>query len=281
MNTKTRKLLSLIVTALPVLALPAWADPSAVEAKKIVVPFQLLLSNHMVVTAKLNGKGPYRLIFDLGAPVTLLSNRAAEGSGAVAENAPRAFLMGMRGEAEVAKLEIGDLTAKKVPVVVFDHPTLKLLSDFLGRPLDGIVGYTFFARYKTSIDYKAKRMTFEPSNNEVKNLVRDLEARLTGPKIAKHRMLAPEGFWGMKVGDPTGGVASAGVPITTVWPDTPAAAAGIKEGDILTALDGRWTASVADVYAASTAVPAGRTVDVVVLRDGKELTLTVTPRAGL
>src|SRR5579872_4775239 len=133
MNTKTRKLLALVLTALPVLALPAWADPPQAEESKtptkVVVPFQLLMSNHMVVSAKINGKGPYRLIFDLGAPVTLLSNRAAEGSGAVAENAPRAFLMGMRGEAEVAKLEIGDLTAKKVPVVVFDHPTLKLLSD--------------------------------------------------------------------------------------------------------------------------------------------------------
>src|SRR5258708_39943373 len=186
MNTKTRKLLVLVLTALPWLAAPTRADPPKPEesksGQKAVVPFQLLLSNHMVVRVKINGKGPYRLVFDLGAPITLLSNRAAEDSGTVAENAPRAFLMGMRGEAEVAKLEIGELTAKKVPVVVFDHPTLKVLSDFLGRPLDGIVGYTFFARYKTGIDYQARRMTFEPSDTKIRNLISDLQTRLSGPK---------------------------------------------------------------------------------------------------
>ena len=47
------------------------------------MPFEMLASNHMVVEAKINGKGPYRLIFDLGAPITLLSNKAAEASGAI------------------------------------------------------------------------------------------------------------------------------------------------------------------------------------------------------
>ena len=51
------------------------------KAKKSVVPFEMLPTNHMLVEAKINGKGPYRLIFDLGAPITLLSNRASEAVG--------------------------------------------------------------------------------------------------------------------------------------------------------------------------------------------------------
>src|SRR5207302_5303192 len=34
------------------------------------VPFELLETKHMAVKIKLNGKGPYRVIFDTGAPVT-------------------------------------------------------------------------------------------------------------------------------------------------------------------------------------------------------------------
>src|SRR5262249_61540860 len=76
----------------------AWADPpraavkDAPAAKKAgaesdaapkvktkakapaVVPFEMLATNHMVVRARINGQGPYRLIFDIGAPITLVSN---------------------------------------------------------------------------------------------------------------------------------------------------------------------------------------------------------------
>ena len=54
------------------------------KAKPIaVVPFEMLPTNHMLVEARINGKGPYHLIFDLGAPVTLLSNRVSEATGVV------------------------------------------------------------------------------------------------------------------------------------------------------------------------------------------------------
>src|SRR5918995_528956 len=112
---------------------------------KATVKFEMLPSNHMVVRARINGKGPYRLVFDLGAPITLLSNRAGEASGVVKADAPRSFLFSMRGEAEVKSLEIGDLTARDVPVIVFDHPTVKALGGFFRGRLDGILGYTFFA----------------------------------------------------------------------------------------------------------------------------------------
>ena len=32
----------------------------------------------MVVNVKINGKGPYRLIFDTGAPFTLINNKIAK-----------------------------------------------------------------------------------------------------------------------------------------------------------------------------------------------------------
>jgi hypothetical protein len=284
-STNRLKLPALFVSTALIALAPAWAADSPPgkgngAVKKASVPFQMLRSNHMVVRAKINGKGPYRLVFDLGAPITLLSNRAAEDSGTVKANAPRALLFGMRGEAEVQNLEVGELAAKKVPVIVFDHPVLKALGNFLGQPLDGIIGYTFFARYRTTIDYKDNVMTFEPVDFEIRDIVKDLQNRLTGPKVARHVMLAPGGLWGLKLGEPPQNLDAKGVPVAEVRPGSAAEAAGLKGGDILTTLDGRWTLSVTDVYAAAASAEAGRQVPVVVLRNGKELTLAVTPREG-
>ena len=49
--------------------------------KATVVPFELLPSGHMAVMVKVNGEGPYRLIFDTGAPITLLDNKVAKAAG--------------------------------------------------------------------------------------------------------------------------------------------------------------------------------------------------------
>jgi hypothetical protein len=245
------------------------------------VPFSMLPSNHMVVQATINGKGPYRLIFDLGAPITLLSNQVSEASGVVKADAPRSFLFSMRGEAEVAKLQVGDLTTTKLPVIVFDHPALKILGDVFGRPIDGIIGFTFFARYRTTIDYQANQLTFEPIDFAIRDLLRELPERLAGAKQIRHRILAPRGLWGLRLARLTGNINSAGVAITEVLPGSPAALAGLKPGDILTTLDNRWTTSVADAYAAAAAVEPEREVRVVIIRDGKEQTLMVRPANGI
>ncbi|MGZ3414848.1 MAG: PDZ domain-containing protein [Isosphaeraceae bacterium] len=263
---------------------PQAPSKTATPAKtvvKAVVPFSMLPSNHMVVQATINGKGPYRLIFDLGAPITLLSNQVSEASGVVKADAPRSFLLSMRGEAEVAKLQVGDLTTTKLPVIVLDHPALKILGEVLGRPVDGIIGFTFFARYRTTIDYQANQMTFEPIDFPIRDLLRELPDRLAGPKTIRRRVLAPGGFWGLRLATTTGNINSAGVPIVAVLPDSPAALAGLQPGDVLTTLNNRWTTSVADVYAAVADVQPGREVSVVILRDGKEHTLIVRPADGI
>ena len=95
-------------------------------------------------------------------------------------NAPKSFMFGMRGEAEAAKLQVGDLTARKLPVLVLDHPVLSALEDMTGRKIDGLMGFTFFARYKTTIDYHAHIMTFEPIDYQVRDLLKELPDRLDG-----------------------------------------------------------------------------------------------------
>ena len=256
---------------------PAPSDGAA-GTKPASVPFELVASNHMVVRAKINGNGPYRLVFDLGAPITLLSGKAGEESGAIPKDAPKSFLMGMRGEGEIATLEVGDLTASKVPIVVLDHPTLKALGGFLGKPLDGIIGFTFFARYRTSINYQTKTMTFEPVAFQVRNLLKELPDRLAGSKVAHKRVLTPAGLWGLTLGDSVGD--GAGVLIRTVRPQSPAAIAELLPGDVVTGIDGRWTATPADAYAAAQGIEGAEPVAVVVQRGGAERTIMVRPAVG-
>ena len=68
------------------------------------------------------------------------------------------------------------------------------------------------------------------------------------------------------------------------WPRSTTArrpiGAGLKPGDEITTLDGRWTASIADVFAAAADAVPGRAAEVIILRDGKEMTLTITPAEG-
>jgi len=240
----------------------------------------MLPSNHMLVKATINGKGPYRLIFDLGAPVTLLGNQAAEASGVVQADAPRSFLFSMRGEAEISQLQVGTMTVTKLPVIVFDHPALKALGNALGHSIDGIIGFTFFARYRTTIDYQSNQMTFEPVDFQIRDLLRELPDRLMGPKAARRRVLAPKGLWGLQLARSKPRQQIPGVLIACVLPGSPAALAGLRAGDVLTTLGNRWTTSVTDTYAAAQNTEPNKDAQISIVRDGKEQTLTVRPVDG-
>lgn len=258
----------------------AQAPPAVAPAAVHVVPFEMLPTNHMLVRARINGKGPYQLVFDLGAPITLLCNRASLASGVVKAETPRSFFMGMRGEAEIATLKVGELTAAKLPVLVLDHPTLTALGELTGRRIDGIMGFTFFARYKTTIDYKARKMTFEPVDYEVRNLFKELPDRLMGSRKARRRVVAAAGLWGLELGKPALDLTSPGVVVAKVFAGSPAERGGLRAGDLVTEIDGRWTTSTIDVLEAARGVAPGKPAEVVVIRDGALKTLCVSPEPG-
>lgn len=282
MPTRPTRLLALLAALgfLPVASAAGQEPASPPGVEPVVVPFQMLASNHMVVEVKLNGKGPFTLIFDVGSPVTLLSNRAARESGLVkGDDGGFPMLFGARGAQQVDKLEVGSLVADDVPVLVMDHPVVAALAQVLKKPLDGLMGHTFFARYKTTIDYKAQTMAFVPVDHRIEDLFSELPDRLMGPKKAKKIVLEPAALLGLRV-DASAPASPDGVPVAEVLAGSPAAEAGLRAGDILASLDGRWTTSATDVYAAASRLQPGQAVELTVLRDGQPLTLTLTPRAG-
>ena len=273
-----RKQLWLAPLVLALLAAPLRADTPGKMAKPVVVPFQLLKTGHMTVMVKVNGKGPYKLIFDTGAPITLLNNKVAREAGLLkGVRKPLISLFGSMGDVKVKELDVGGQKAMNMTAIVMDHPTVEAISKAFG-PIDGIVGFPFFARFKTTLDYQAKTMTFVPSGFKPPDVLQSMQAALLSG--GGEQVLSSGGQWGLSVSRKSGDE-DAGVRVTKVIPGSPAAAAGLKVGDRLLTIDGRWTDSVADTYLAAGHVKPGTTVPLVVKRDGKEKTLNIKPLPGL
>ncbi len=257
------------------------AEEKKLDTKAIVVPFELLKSRHMAVMVKVNGKGPYKLIFDTGAPTNLINNRLAKDAGVLKKSDKGGMMFGMGGAKIMDTLEIGDVKMEKVPVMVMDHPTVTAISNALG-PIDGIVGFPFFAQYKTTVDYQKKELTFTPNGYVPGDAMKALmEKMMAGSKGKPDPGVAsPAGVWGFAV-DKASDDDDAGVVVKDVIAGSAAADGGLKSGDRLLTLDGRWTDSIADTFVAASMVKPGRAAVVVVKRDGKEVKLTVKPAKGL
>src|SRR5260370_2195239 len=67
-----------------------------------------------------------------------------------------------------------------------------------------------------------------------------------------------------------------GALVTSVSEASPAAKAGLKEGDVIVEYDGRPVARAGDLPRAVAETPVGRAVPLKVMRDGKPVTLTAT-----
>lgn len=267
-------------TGLALLLLASASPAGAEEIKPISVPFELLRTNHMAVKIMVNGKGPYRVIFDTGAPMNLLNNKIAKEAELKPDMAGGFALFGMRGKAKVKTLELGDLKAEDTSVVVMDHPALTAVSKVLG-PLDGIIGFPFFARYAMTLDYQAKTMTFIPVDYQPGDVLDSMMLMmLNRQQKPPARVYAPPAVWGFVVEKDKADEAP-GVTIKQVLASSAAEAAGVKAGDRLLVLDAHWTDSLVDCHRAASGVRPGQTVKAKLKRGDKEIEVSMTPKAGL
>ena len=261
------------------LALPAFAVDEAkpkLDGKKpdkspIVVPFELLTSRHMVVQVTINGKGPYRLVFDTGAPMNLINNKIAKDSGVIDPKAkkPAFGLFGAMGAHEVKSLEIGSAKLENVPTVVMDHPTVAAISEALG-PIDGIIGFPFFARYKMTVDYQKKELTLVPNDYKPGDYMKGMMDKMMDANASKEpKVLVPAGLWGLDV-DKEKDDEEEGVVVKEVLVGGAAADAGVKVGDRVLTIDGRWTDTISDAYLAATLVKPGK-IAIVKVKRGKDV----------
>lgn len=251
---------------------------------EMTVPFKLLPSRHMLLSVKLNGTGPYNLIFDTGAPLNLVNSRVAKAAKLTkAKSGGFGFTLWNVQQVQVGSFTVGGVTAEKLPAVVMDHPTVGAISTMFADqfgPIEGIVGFPFFARYAATIDYQARSIKLKPNGFKPGDYLTDLTSGLmkAGERSNEPRVVGAVGLWGFAV--ETAADQGPGVTVVAVYDGSPAAIAGLKAGDRLLTLDNRWTDSVNDTYVAASLVKPGRSATLKLKRDEQSLTLKVSPVNG-
>ncbi len=227
-------------------------DKDDKDAEAIVIPFARSLTNpkHLMVETHVNGKGPYRFLFDTGAPGTVVGPQ-----------------VGLRGpEVVLDTVQIGALKVEKSPAFVQKVPAFESMA--------GIIGFPLIARYVTTFDFPGQRLVLRPGTYTPPQVPKSIVDGKPGPGTPE----PTGGQWGLKVEKDAGDV-KPGIPVTALTPDGAAAQAGIKAGDRLLLVDDSWIESESDFRWASNRARPGIEVLVIVERDGKLLTLKAIPKA--
>ena len=161
---------------LPPQAAGAYAIPKAnvadyrIEGGKAetTIPFKLI-NNHIYGEAMVNGKGPFRFIFDTGGVNVVTPATARElGLKSVGDVQARgAGTNTMKASfTKVKQLKVGGAVLEDQ---MFIEMPLNALADVEGVPMRGMVGFETFRRFVTRIDYGAETVTLiEPARFDPK-----------------------------------------------------------------------------------------------------------------
>jgi hypothetical protein len=123
------------------------------------VPVELI-DNHVYLDATLNGKGPYRFVFDTGGSNTIDPAVAKEikaaGSG-LAQDSGTGPGTESSSYATVDSLKIGSAVLRHQVFLV--EPIRKGFGVASGQRVDGLIGFEVLARYVTTFDYARQTLT--------------------------------------------------------------------------------------------------------------------------
>lgn len=136
---------------------PPAADFDIAGGTSATVPFELL-NNHIYVQAKLNGRGPFRLLCDTGG-ANIVTPDVARALGLKTEGALQGRGAGEKSEdvalTKVDSVALGGVTLSSQVFAVFPFETL---SSAEGVKVDGLVGYELFKRFIVKVDYQNSRL---------------------------------------------------------------------------------------------------------------------------
>jgi PDZ domain-containing protein/aspartyl protease len=276
--------------ALAALFLPAVSfadDAPKSAAKPREVPYRLTVPKHVLVRAKINGKGPFNFILDTGAPALFVATKVCAKLGIK----PDARDWGVFDRFEIE----GGVVLKGIKGRIEDPFQLEGMNGLglAGAELHGIIGYNVLARYRMEIDFTRDKMTWTPldfspvapagmggkasgsaGGLEVVGSIMKMLGAFMGTKATPE--VAPRGFLGFDVADGEDNPV-----VRSVMEQGPAARAGVKVGDIITRLAGRGVGDRDDVVRLTKKLTAGVPVKLTVKRGDSTKELTLTTGEGL
>jgi hypothetical protein len=265
------------LSLVPVAAARAPA-PGKPAPRSYEVPYRLTVPKHLLVRAKINGKGPFNFILDTGAPALFVSTPVCKKLGIEADR---------NGWGTFDRFEIeGGVVLTKLRGRVETPFQLEGMNGMglAGAEVHGMIGYNVLARYRLEIDFARDKMVWVPLDYEPKvpagmggkggslgglevlgSLMKGLGA-LLGRKATPDVRL--RGFWGVELAE-----GDESPVVRSVLEKGPAAEAGVKAGDRLTHVGGRSVSSVEDVHRFARKLAPGALVKLTVVRgkDTKEI----------
>jgi hypothetical protein len=250
------------------------------------VPYRLTNVMHIMVRAKINGKGPYNFILDTGAPVLVVSTSVGKKLGLAA---------GKSGSATLDRFEIeGGPVRKKMKCRVETPFQLEGMNGFgmAGMELHGMMGYTVLAHYRIELDFTRDVMTWTeldftpppPKSLRAKDTgeLAGLEflgtlLKFVGFLSGKDQdSLQPRGYWGVELVD-----SKSGVSVKRVLPDTPAARAGLLADDNIERVQDRRVRTMADLRRVIARILPGAEIRITLRRQQELREITLSAGEGL
>lgn len=262
-------------------ALPVVAD----ETKPIAVPYKLTDTKHVLVRVKLNGKGPFNLIVDTGAPALFITKAVAKKAGIEPDK---------EGWGNVDRFELeGGLVIDKAIGKVDDPFQLKGMNGLglAGVEIHGMLGYNLLAKYKITYDFTSDKLLFEPlkftppavpsfsggsqpGGLEMLGNIMKIAGPLLGMNGPPERK--PRGFLGVELAEMDGNVT-----VKSVLPGSPADRAGIKIGDKIEKFYQNKIDLISDLVRLSSKKAAGDEITLTISRDGEEKKIKLALGKGL
>ena len=253
-------------------------EPKKAPLPTFQVPYRMSAANHVVVRAKINGKGPYNFILDTGAPAVFIDKDLAKTLELKVE----------KSQATLDRLEVeGGAALTKFSCIIetpFQLSAMNALG-LAGVELHGIIGYTYLAHFKMELDFTRDKMTWTRLDFDPPPPARigapGGSTGMPGLKIlnpgVKKAGAVPEvrGFVGIELAEAQGKVR-----VQSVLAKSPAEKAGLKAGDEIRQVQGNAVKTGLEVHRQLVAVTAGQTVRFTIVRDDKEQEINVTAGEG-
>ena len=281
------------LVAMPGDAIPrADTNPNKLDKAKgpktYEIPYKTTVPKHIVVRAKINGKGPFNFILDTGAPALFIATKVGEKAG-------------LKGNAKawtaIDRFEIeGGLVVNKARGRVETPFQLEGMNGLglAGMEIHGMIGYDILAKYRMEIDFTRDKMTWteldyvpklppmlkgdgkgggQPELEMMGTVMKSLGG-LMGRKSTPE--IGLRGFYGMSLDD-----GDESPKVTAVLAKGPAGVAGLKVGDVVTKIDGRSVTNVADVLKRAGRLAPGGSVKLTVRRGGETSEIAITTGEGI
>jgi hypothetical protein len=257
------------------------------ELKSYEIPYKFTSANHIIVRAKINGKGPFNFVLDTGAPALYVAVPIAKKARVKGDE---------DGWGDLDKFELeGGLVIPKTRCRVETPFQLTGMNGLgmAGLEIHGLMGYNILAKYRMTFDFTTDKLVFteldytpeQPFSMrgkagggfgglEMMGQVMKIIGMLMKRKPAGDVTL--RGFYGLTLADGDGSPV-----VASVLAKGPAGEAGLKKDDAITKVNDREVKNVADVLGVTAKTPGKTDVKLTVKRGDKFEDVTIKTNEGI